>query len=187
MSTIKSDQQSVADDLADPGAAEPARAFAELGGSSLPKVVASVWKEAHALYLLLRRGCSEAGPERSNFDSAWNVWTDNTPDHADPEALIYANRALSFYQRANSSAAVANAEIPANPELNGALASYWTIGEDMARLAGTIEATRPTPSAILAGGTIGTEDELKAHLDEVEAGLARVLAGLRAIRNTVVS
>ena len=67
MTTIKSDDQILAEYMADPGAAETAHAYAHLSGSSLPKVVASVWNEAQALYLLLRQEYAGSGPRDQQF------------------------------------------------------------------------------------------------------------------------
>ncbi len=191
MTTNKTDDQILAEYMANPGATEPARAYAHLSGSNLPKMIASVWAEAQALYLILRQEYSGSGPEISNFDSAWNVWTDNRPHSADPEGLIHANRALLFYKRANTAATAQHAETQTPPArlavLRAAMATYWDIGAEMARLASTVEATRPMTSNLSAEVPVVTEETLKIHLDEVEAGLSKIMADLKAIRNATAS
>ena len=194
-SSEKSDEQTVAEYKAHPGAADTARAYAALCGLSLPMVVASVWNEAHALFIALRREYSAAGPEIRNFDSAWNVWTDNAPSPNDPEALVHANRALLFYKKANSAAIAQHAQDQERPDrlafANRTLTDYWEIGADMARLASIIEATRPTASAGHAGSPaevpIGNEDELKAHIDAVEANLTKIASAIKAVRTGIAS
>ena len=190
MTTIKSDDQILAESMADPGAAETAHAYAHSKGGSLPKVVTSVWNEAQALYLLLRQEYAKTGPEISNFDTAWNVWTDNRPHPADPEGLIYANKALLFYKKANTAATAKHAETQTSPELaasRAAMATYWEIGAHMARLASAIEATRPTPSNPSPEAPTVTQDRLNAHLDEVEAALSKIMTDIATIRSTAAS
>ena len=188
MTTIKSEDQILAESMAAPGAAETARAYGHPSGSSLPKVVDSLWNEAQALYLLLRQEYSGSGPEISNFDTAWNVWTDNRPHSADPEGLIYANRALLFYKKANTAAAAQHAETQTPPERlaasRAAMATYWKIGADLVRLASTIEATRPPPSDPSPKAPTVTQDRLQACLDEVEAALSKIMADIKTIRST---
>ena len=188
MTTIKSDDQIPAESMVDPGAAETAHAYAHLKGSSLPKGVASVWNEAQMLYRLLRQEYSGSGPEVSNFDTAWNVWTDNRPHPADPEGLIYANRALLFYKRAHTTATAKHAETQTASERlaasRAALATLWEIGADMARLASTIEATRPASSNPASEAPAVTPERLQAYLDEVETALSKIMADIKTIRST---
>ena len=190
----KSYEQTVADYMARPGAADTARAYAILSGLDLPDVVASVWNEAHALYLSLRQGYSVTGPEIRNFDSAWNVWTANPPGPTDPEALVHANRALLFYKKANIAATAQQSEAENRPErfafATRTLMRYWEIGADVAHLASVIEATRPIapegPSEGPIEVKVGTVDELKAHLNAVEASLARISASIKALRTATI-
>ena len=63
---------------------------------------------------------------------------------------------------------------------------YWLIGTELARLAASIETTRPTSPQRQSDASpeivIGTEDELKKHLDLVEADLAKITAAIEAVR-----
>ena len=186
----KSDEQTAADYRANPGSADAARAYAILSGRNLPKLVASVWDEAHRLYVALRQAYPAAGPEIRNFDSAWHVWTANPPSPNEPEALVHANRVLLFYQTAHRATATQDRQDHDSRErlafANRTLTHYWEIGADMARLASIIEATRPTSAdgnpKSPAGVPIGNEDELKAHIETVEARLTTIAASIKAVR-----
>ena len=157
---------------------------AKLSGGSLPKTVAAVWNEAHMRYLALRREYPGAGPEIRNFDNAWNVWSTNRPAPNGPDPLVYANRVLSFYEKAGSAAAAEHARaLPALTQR--ALPAYWMIGADLARLAASIDATRPTASQRqdnLLATPIHTKDGFKEHIDLVAIDLAKIVAAIDTLR-----
>ncbi len=187
------DGQIIAKHAANSNAAETLRPHANLSGESLSKMVASVWNEAQARYLALRQEYPSAGPEIINFDNAWNIRTTNCPPPTDPEALAYANRALSFYKKAGIEAAAEHSQgLPARlAYANRALPAYWMIGIELAQLAASIEATRPTsPQRQLSGSPetpIGTEEELKKYLDLLEADLVKITTAIKAVRAQITS
>ena len=187
------DGQIIAKYVASSKAADTPRDHANLSGESLSKMVASVWNEAQARYLALRHEYPSAGPEISNFDNAWNIRTTNCPPPTDPEALVYANRALSFYKKGGIAAAAEHSQGLRSrlAYANRALPAYWMIGTELARLAASIEATQPiSPQRQLAASaevSIGTEDELNKHIDLLEAELAKITAAIKAVRTETAS